>query len=99
LSKNKRNQYSLIISDRIKIRILKLLAKEELTTNQISQRVRSNYRTVKKALIFLEKLQLVQKETIKLTSKKIITIYKVTDLGWKIIEKIQREIDNEVFYS
>ena len=78
--------YEPVTSNKIKLRLLNLLKKDSLTPNQMARKTKSNYRTVKKALIFLEKIRLIQKCTLKLTPKKTIEMYELTDLGRKVVK-------------
>lgn len=82
-------RYEPVASNKIKLRLLNLLMKESLTANQMAYRINSNYRTVKKALIFLEKIGLVRKHSLRLTAKKTIEVYELTDLGYKTVKAMQ----------
>lgn len=73
-------------NDLLKLKLLSELSRNPLTPSTLASRLDCKYETVKKALLFFEKLGVATKET-RPHGKKIYEYYKLTGLGEKISAK------------
>lgn len=71
----------MIKNDQIKIKILReMFSKAKITPSYLSSTLEYKYETIKKSLIFLERLSLVEKE-VRNHGKKDYAYYQLTKLG------------------
>tara|TARA_Y100000310_G_C20602496_1_gene773789 strand:- start:1118 stop:1363 length:246 start_codon:yes stop_codon:yes gene_type:complete len=74
----------IIKNDQIKIKILKeMSSKDKITPSRLATNLKYKYETIKKSLVFLEKISLVKKEIMN-HGKKDYVYYQLTKLGKEV---------------
>ena len=82
---------SFVMSGKVRIKILQILLKGKKTPTMIAKEVGTHQSTTSRALLSLEKKELVKCLTPK---AKLSRIYSITDLGKKVVNEINQIISS-----
>jgi len=82
----------MIESDELKIKVLKLLSTEDrITPNRIARKLNSSHRTVKRVLMFLKSINLVDRDLVIIGEKRKIELYSLTELGKNVLRSMSKK--------